>query len=59
MLHAVTDPDHAFAGLGPRAKPLAEKLGPQLVDRIRAKDPDAIRLGLIEKNRRDIEDANR
>jgi hypothetical protein len=59
MLHAVTDPDHAYAGLGPRAKPLAEKLGPELVDRIRAKDPDAIRLGLIEKNRRDIEDANR
>jgi hypothetical protein len=55
----VTDPDHAFAGLGPRAKPLAEKLGPELVDRIRAKDPDKIRLGLFEQIRRGHEEANR
>jgi hypothetical protein len=59
MLHAVTDPDHAYAGLGPRGKPLAQKLGSELVERIRARDPDKIRVGLIEKNRRDIEDANR
>lgn len=52
MLHAVTDPDRAFAGLGPSAKPLAEKLGPELVDRIRGKDPDKIRRGIIKEVRR-------
>jgi hypothetical protein len=59
MLHAVTDPDHAFAGLGPRAKPLAKKLGLGLVDRIRAADPDKIRRGLIEEMQRAVEEANR
>jgi hypothetical protein len=58
MLHAVTDPDHAFAGFGPRAKPLAEKLGPELVDRIRTKDPDKIRRGLIEEIQRGLEEAD-
>jgi hypothetical protein len=59
MLHAVVNPDAAFAGLGPRAKPLAEKLGPELVDRIRAKDPDKIRRGLTEEVRGGVEEANR
>lgn len=52
LLDAVVDPDNAHAGLGPRARPVAKKLGPKLVDRISGKDPDKIRQGLIEKVRR-------
>jgi hypothetical protein len=59
LLDAVVDPPAAKAGLGPRAKPLADKLGPELVDRIRAKDPDKIRRGLIEEMQHAVEEANR
>jgi hypothetical protein len=59
LLDAVVDPPAANTGLGPRAKPLAEKLGLGLVDRIRAADPDKIRRGLIEEMQRAVEEANR
>jgi len=59
LLDAVVDPPAANTGLGPRAKPLAEKLGPELVDRIRAKDPDKISRGLMEQMQRAVQEANR
>jgi hypothetical protein len=58
LLEAIVDPT-ANPGLGPRAKMLAEKLGLELVDRIRAADPDKIRRGLVEEVQHAVEKANR